>query len=125
MDEEIAALRGRRVLVVEDDYYIAVDLARALEAAGAVVVGPCGRVAEALALIESTGAGLDAATLDINLHDAVVYPVADALRARGVPFAFATGYDAMMVPPAYADVPRCEKPLDPAKLIRALAKNWA
>jgi hypothetical protein len=52
------------------------------------------------------------AILDINLGGAMVYPVADALRARGVPFIFATGYEAWSIPEAYSDVPRCEKPVD-------------
>ena len=51
------------------------------------------------------------ALLDINLGGQMVYPVADALRAQGVPFLFATGYDAQATLPAYADVPRAEKPL--------------
>ncbi|MBP1805251.1 response regulator [Rubellimicrobium aerolatum] len=112
-----ASLRGRRVLVVEDDYVVAQDLCEQLLSCGVEVLGPVACVAGALALLES---GLDPhmAVLDIGLGPETVYPVADVLRARGVPFVFATGYDACMVPKAFADVPRAEKPLalagDPA-----------
>ena len=47
-------------------------------------------------------------------------PVADALAARGIPFIFATGYDGITIPPRYADVIRCQKPVDPARLARSL-----
>jgi hypothetical protein len=68
---------------------------------------------------------LDGAVLDINLHDKRVYPVADALKARGVPFVFATGYDASMIPEPYVSAPRYEKPVDKARLMRFLsAPSW-
>jgi len=116
------ALRGRRLLVVEDDYLIAVDLARDLARRGAEVVGPAGSVRDALALVEAEGDRLDGAVLDINVRDGRVYPVADALAARGVPFVFLTGYDARVIPDAYAGVPRCEKPVSSALLSRMLSK---
>ena len=116
------ALRGRRLLVVEDEYLIAASLARGLEGRGAEVAGPAGSVRDALALVEAEGDRLDGAVLDINLRDERVYPVADALAARGVPFVFLTGYDARVVPDAYAGVPRCEKPVDAALLARMLSK---
>jgi CheY-like chemotaxis protein len=124
-EKPFEALRGRRFLVVEDDYAIAKDIARWLEDAGAEVVGPAGTVEDALELVESEAFPLDGAALDINLHGETVYPVADALAARGVPFVFATGYDADVIPEAYAGVPRCEKPVDRAQLARALAKSAA
>jgi CheY-like chemotaxis protein len=116
------ALRGRRLLVVEDEYLIAASLARELEGRGAAVVGPAGSVRDALALVEAEGDRLDGAVLDINLRDERVYPVADALAARGVPFVFLTGYDARAIPDAYAGVPRCEKPVSSALLSRMLSK---
>jgi CheY-like chemotaxis protein len=115
-------LRGRRFLVVEDEYLIAVSLALALEGDGVEVVGPVGSVRDALVLVEAEGSRLDGAVLDINLHDERVYPVADALAARGVPFVFLTGYDAQVVPDAYAGVPRCEKPVSSMLLSRMLPK---
>jgi hypothetical protein len=116
-----AALRGRRLLVLEDDFMIATDLARTLEEHGAEVIGPAYSVAGALTLIEAKNGALDGAVLDVNLGAEPAYPVADALLARGVPFVFATGYDAWVIPEPYADVPRCEKPYDLATVIRLLA----
>lgn len=116
---------GRRLLVVEDEYMIAMELVSTLEELGAEVVGPAASVEDALALVGSDGDRLDAAVLDINLRDERVYPVADALAARGVPFVFATGYDATAIPPAYAATPRCEKPVDKARLARLLREHWA
>jgi CheY-like chemotaxis protein len=116
------ALRGRRFLVVEDEYLIAVSLVLALEEDGAEVVGPAGSVRDALALVEAEDGRLDGAVLDINLHDERVYPVADALAARGVPFVFLTGYDAQGIPDAYTRVPRCGKPVSSMLLLRMLSK---
>ena len=79
-----SSFRGRRVLVVEDDYLLAQDLLEELERCGAQVMGPVASVAEALALLES-GPAPYMAILDIKLGCELVYPVADALRARGVP----------------------------------------
>ncbi len=115
-------LRGYRLLVVEDDYLMASELVYALEELGAAVAGPAGSVAEALALVEGDGR-LDGAVLDVNLGGERVFPVADALMARGVPFVFATGYDSWVVPAAYAGVPRCEKPITTGALARALIEQ--
>src|SRR3954452_24682949 len=116
------SLRGHRFLVVEDEYLIATSLSHALEGRGAEVVGPAGSVRDALTLVEAEGDRLDGAVLDINVRDERVYPVADALAARGVPFIFLTGYDARVIPDAYAGVPRCEKPVSSALLSRTLSK---
>lgn len=113
------ALTRCRVLVVEDEYFIADDMAKALEKLGAEVVGPVPRRDKALMLL-SSGEGIDAAVLDINLRGEEVFPVADALAERGIPFVFATGYDPSSVPVAYADVSRWEKPFNPDALAQAL-----
>ena len=105
-------LQGRCVLVVEDEYIIAAELAQLLEEAGADVIGPVGTVADALNLIASNRNRIDGALLDINLHGERVYPVADALSEAGVGFVFLSGYDAMLLPKTYERVPRCEKPVD-------------
>ena len=115
-------LKGRRFLVVEDEYLIAADLAAFLEAQGIEVVGPAASVNEALALLESDTDGLHGAVLDVNLQDDRVYPVADVLMSRGVPFVFTTGYDTCVIPKLYADVPRCDKPVDEQRLIRVLGE---
>jgi ActR/RegA family two-component response regulator len=124
MDDDLQseALQGRRLLVVEDEYMIAADLARALEERGVDVVGPAGSVDGALALIDAD-ADIDGAILDINLRGDRAYPVADALQARGVPFVFVTGYDSWIIPDAYAGVPRLEKPVNTRALALLLSRK--
>lgn len=112
------ALQGRRILVVEDEYLIADDMRRALSMAGAEVLGPAPTVDEAIALIETSD--VDLAVLDVNLGGSPVWPVADMLTARGVPFVLTTGYDAVALPSAYLRTPRCEKPVDMRQVERAL-----
>ena len=112
-------LKDRRVLVVEDEYMMADDLRRDLEKFGAHVVGPVARVSDALSLLGSEDT-LDGVILDVNLGGEKVFPVADALRARGIRFVFSTGYDEWALPDAYKDVPRCEKPIDLPRVAQAL-----
>lgn len=100
-------LTGKRVLVVEDEYFIASDLARALGKAGAIAVGPVSDVREGLALVDDD---IDAAILDVNLIGARSFPLADALAARQVPFLFVTGYDDWALPDEYRAAPRMAKP---------------
>jgi DNA-binding response OmpR family regulator len=114
------SLSGRRLLVVEDDYMIAADLASALQEYGAHVIGPAGSIENAMDLL-AADYSIDGAVLDLNLRGKRSYPVADALRAREVPFIFATGYDAWTIPDVYADVPRVEKPVN----TRALAQLFS
>ena len=114
-----AALAGRRLLVVEDDYFLADTLARALAAQGAEVIGPVSNVDAALDLVDDTN-DLDGAVVDLNLQGEMAFPVADALREREIPFVFATGYDTIAIPPRYSAAPRCEKPTDLATIARAL-----
>ncbi len=111
-------LARRRIMVVEDEYFLADDIAKALEGLGAEIVGPVPTRDQAFALLEA--GPVDAAVLDINLKRQTVYPVADVLREHGVPFVFATGLAESSVPPAYRDVPLWEKPFKPEALARAL-----
>ncbi len=99
-----------RVLVVEDEYFIADDIARALIRHGAEVVGPVPTVREAQALVVSQS--LDLAVLDINLRGELVYPLVAELTQRGVPVVFATGYDAAAIPADYGAIPSWSKPFD-------------
>jgi CheY-like chemotaxis protein len=112
------ALR-RRILVVEDEYVQAENLQQELEDLGAEVLGPVPSVAAALALLAG-GTPVDAAILDVSLGGEMVFPVAEALQARSIPFMFATGYDAWLLPSAYAHVPCCEKPFDVGDCVWAL-----
>ena len=109
----------RRILVVEEEYLLAYDLRRDLEAAGAQVLGPAATVAEALRILD--GASLpDAAVLDVNLGGDKVYPLARTLRSRGVPLVFVTGFDAWALPREFADVPCYEKPVQMKQVLQAL-----
>ena len=103
--------QGSRILVVEDAYLAADGLREGLEEAGVEVLGPVPSVAQAMDLLDA-GARPDAAVLDLNLGEERLWPVADRLRGLGVPFVFATGYDAHASPEAYRATPRCEKPYD-------------
>ena len=111
-------LAGRRILVVEDDFFVADSLALYLRWRGAEVVGPAPTVEAALGLID--GARLDGAVLDVKLRGNYVYPVADALTARGVRFVFATGYGAEAIPNRYAGAPRGTKPIEADEIVRLL-----
>jgi DNA-binding response OmpR family regulator len=111
-------LLGLRVLVIEDDYFIALELSTALRDSGAEVVGPARDVQSGLAAIRSEH--LDCAVLDINLQGRLAFQIATELHSRGVPAIFATGYDGTMIPPALADMIRLEKPVDLAALCRAV-----
>lgn len=111
-------LLGKRVLVAEDDYLIAKSLVQDLRTMGVEVVGPAPSVAQALSLIEQCP--LDGAVLDINLRGEMVFRVADVLEERGIPFVFASGYSADVVPKRHTGIARCEKPVDAGMLARTL-----
>ncbi len=115
-------LRGRRVLVVEDEALVAMLVEDTLTDAGAEVIGPVRSVTEALAALARDRP--DAAVLDLNLDGVSSRPVADALAAAGVPFVVATGYGADGMPPGHAGVQVLAKPYDPSALTAALAGLW-
>lgn len=75
---------------------------------GFAVVGPCARLSDAIASAQRED--LDAAILDVNLDGSPVYPVAEALAARGIPFLFATGYGQAALPEPWCDRPTLAKP---------------
>ena len=118
------ALSDRRILVVEDEYFLADELDRALRAAGAVVLGPVPSVKAALDLLGGE-ATPDAAVLDVNLGGEMAVPVADALAARGVPFVLTTGYDQTVLPERHAAARRLEKPVEAAVTLRELERLLA
>jgi DNA-binding LytR/AlgR family response regulator len=113
------ALVGRRVLVVEDEFLTADDIALVFARLAVEYIGPAQSLQRAMELLESCGR-LDGAVLDINMQGEMVFPLADALRKRGVPFVFATGYNPDVIPERYRDVPICLKPIDSLKLVQAL-----
>lgn len=114
-------LSGRRVLVVEDEMLVAMLLEDMLTDLGCTPVGPAGDIEDALRLVEN--ARFDMAILDVNLNGHGSYPIADALKARGVPFAFATGYGADGVSAGYADAPTLQKPFLQADLARVIQET--
>ena len=109
------SLEGCRVLVVEDDYLIAHELAHHLMDQGAEVIGPLGTFDDALAQVRHDG--FDIAVLDINLHGEQAFPIADELRRQGVPFVWATAYAPGDIPDRFAGVPVWEKPYDERALV--------
>lgn len=100
-DERTAPLSGNRVLVVEDEYYLADDLSRELRAAGAGVVGPFGSIADPEAAIDI--GDFDCAVLDMNLRGDLAFMIAEQLASAKVPFIVATGYNQSSLPESLND----------------------
>lgn len=109
-------LSGYRILVVEDDYFLASELDQELVAAGAMVLGPVPSVKAALDLLGQETP--DAAVLDMNLSGEMVFPVADALAACGVPFVFVTGYDRALRPERHAAARWLSKPVEASATVQ-------
>lgn len=114
------ALRGKRILILEDDFYIAEEEKALLEQAGAEVIGPYGNRWDMAEL--SSLKTFDAAVVDINLGYGPNFELARKLHAEEVPFLFVTGYDASMVPSDLAAAPRIEKPVRERDFIDALVR---
>jgi CheY-like chemotaxis protein len=114
----VSALAGRRILVVEDEMMVAMVLETMLDDAACRIVGPFGRLAQALASAQRDS--IDAALLDVNLHGEQVFPVADALAQRNIPFVFVTGYGAGGLPPRFKNRPALTKPYRVAAVLTAL-----
>lgn len=118
------ALSDMLVLLVEDEAVVRLELAAALETAGARVLGPAASVAEAHELADRGRP--DAAVLDINVGGETVAPLADALVARGVPVVFTSGYRSLdLLPPGLRTMPLLQKPVRPDELIAALSTMGA
>lgn len=114
-------LSGLNVLVVEDMFMLAQDLAEQLIGAGCTVVGPAPTVQQALDEID--GIALHGAVLDVNLRGERSFPLAEHLTRDGVPFIFLTGYDSATVfPDSFRDTPKLTKPVDYNLLIEAVAR---
>jgi CheY-like chemotaxis protein len=108
----------KRVLVVEDEVLVALDIAQQIADGGFEVVGPATSIAKAVALIAERGC--DVAVLDVNLGDETSEPIAERLRARGTPFVVLTGYSTEQLPPGFRGAPVLSKPTFPAVLLAAL-----
>jgi len=117
--EQRDALANRTILVLEDEIMVAMLLEDMLGDLGCRVLGPVAMVAPALELLAANT--VDIALLDVNLsYGQNGYPVAEELTARGIPFAFVTGYGANTLSPQYRDRPTLQKPFHMAALTDAL-----
>jgi len=113
------ARRAQRVLVVEDEVIVGMLVEDMLQELGYEVAALSTHLEQAIELARSSN--IDFAMLDLNLNGKLSYPVADALRLRGLPFIFATGYGAKVLVPPYAGTPTLQKPFNLDDLRRMLA----
>ncbi|MGQ4273569.1 response regulator [Terrihabitans sp. B22-R8] len=116
-------LSGRRILVVEDEMLVSMLVTDILEDFGCTVIGPATRLAAAVEAAEQ--GNFDAALLDVNLAGARVFPVADLLAKRGIPFIFVSGYGDMDIDAPHEGRPVVQKPFSPDALGEALARALA
>lgn len=114
-------LRGRKILIVEDEPFIALTLEDMLTDLGCIIAGSVSQVADALALIRE--GGIDAAVLDVNLGSQKIDPVADELADKSCPFIFTTGYGRAGVPPSHNRRGIVAKPFTSEDLARALSQE--
>jgi CheY-like chemotaxis protein len=115
---QISKLQGLRILVVEDEALVALQLEDMLTELGCAVVGPASRVRQAHQLLDEQP--VEAAVLDLNIAGELVYPVADELKSRGLPYIFATGYGASGVAEPYRSQFVLEKPISRRELLNAM-----
>jgi CheY-like chemotaxis protein len=116
-----AVLAGRRILVVEDEPFIAMTLEDMLMELGCELAGSATHVRDALEIIGRET--IDAAVLDVNLGSQKIDPVADALAAKGCPFVFTTGYGRTGVPSSHNTRGVVQKPFRMEDLARALSEE--
>ncbi len=109
-----------RVLIVEDEALISLLIESTVRDLGHEAAACAHSVSDALSLVRRMTPSIDAAMLDVNLGGSLVFPVAEALSERGIPFAFLTGYGKGCVPAHYADVPVMQKPFSEDDLAVAL-----
>lgn len=105
-----------RVLIAEDEFLVGIQLEEDLRSAGCAIVGPFATLEAAIRA--SRGERFDLAILDINLNGTRVYPLADELAARAIPYIFLSGYLPTDLPERFRRSPQIAKPHDPAALIR-------
>jgi CheY-like chemotaxis protein len=115
------AITGNRVMVVEDEALVAMVVSDAMIELGYQVVGPFSRPPDAIAALKD--GGIAAAILDINLAGTLVYPVAEELTRRGIPFVFVTGYGIESIDQRFADIPVLQKPIERETLQRIFANG--
>lgn len=114
-------LTGKRVLVVEDELLLALQIEDILADAGCIVVGPFARMPKAL--IAARTETVDVALLDVNIAGEMVFPVAYVLEERGIPFLFVTGYGQAALPRDRPKWEACSKPFYPNYLTDCVARR--
>ena len=120
-DHALCDLAGLRALVVEDQYLIARHVCRMLRLLGCEPIGPVPNLATAFATQEREAP--DCALLDVSLGDELVYPFAEELRRRSIPFLFVTGYDQPVIAKEFRGEPHLGKPFDLPELYEALSRT--
>lgn len=123
-EESALPSTGSRLLLVEDEALVAMMMEDLLEGLGCNVLASARSVQEGLQAIAAVGEQLDGAILDVSLGGEAVYPIAEALQRRGVPFAFATGYDAGSLDPRFAHYPTLAKPFEMLALAALLREAF-
>ena len=118
---EAGALNGLQIMVVEDELLVAMLIEDTLLAEGCDVIGPFSTLVDAIR--EAGEQALDAAVLDVNLRGERVYPAAEILAARGIPFLLLSGYGSDAIPDGHPGWRACAKPFTPAQLVSALAEQ--
>jgi two-component SAPR family response regulator len=111
-------LQGRKILILEDEAPIALNLAAAVSQAGGTVVGPVSSVAASFGLMADHT--LDGALLDIRLRGETSFPLADVLSVLGIPFVFVSGLSSALMPYTHRDRPLFDKPYNDRDVISAL-----
>jgi CheY-like chemotaxis protein len=119
MPMETAPLEGRKILIVEDEAPIALNLASAVQQAGGIVIGPVASVAAAHAAMADNR--LDGALLDIRLRNETSFPLADVLVVLNIPFVFVSGLSSALMPYTHRERLLFDKPYEAAEVIAALA----
>ena len=113
-------LAGATVMVIESDFYQASEIGKAMQEAGATVLGPHGTALAALQRIAFQSPSC--AIVDVNLGDGVLFGVADALRDKGVPLLFVTNASPDSIPVSLADVPVLRKPASKHQIVEAAVR---
>jgi DNA-binding response OmpR family regulator len=112
-------LVGKRILIVEDEMLVALLIEDFLTDLGCCTLGPCGSVANAL--VAARTESFDLAVLDVNLDGEMVYPVAEVLAERHIPFLFLSGYGNEAIPAGRSDWKVCSKPFRGADLVTMMS----
>jgi ActR/RegA family two-component response regulator len=125
MGSAVMSEPAKRILILEDEFYLAEDCAQEVVRHGMQVIGPVMNVEHALQALARDG--LDGAIVDLNIKKRLAFDVVQALKDRGVPFVVFTGYSKLAFPEPLAETVVVEKPLSAShavlKLMECLARQ--